>query len=81
MKHTKHILLIFFMAVLLVSCANSEASEQQTNTTAELKENAQKEALKKEEEAKEYLENVEVSDGNYEWQKNLFWFITRNFTH
>jgi PBP1b-binding outer membrane lipoprotein LpoB len=84
MKRTKHILLIYLMAVLLVSCVNSAASEKEIKTETQLKEEAQKETIRKEEEAKEksieYLENVEVSDVNYAWQKNLFWFITRNFT-
>lgn len=84
MKHTKHLLLIYFMAVLLVSCGNSGATEVGTKT-GDLKENAQQEAIRKEEEeAKQksidYLENVDVSDVNSAWQTNLIWFISRNFS-
>jgi hypothetical protein len=83
MKSAKPILLIFLVAIFFVSCENKEIEETSSREMVEKKQ-AEKDAAKKAEEAKEnsinYLESVDVDDVNYVWQKNLFWFFCRNLS-
>jgi hypothetical protein len=82
MKSAKPILLIFLVAIFF-ACENKEVEEVSGREIVENKQ-AEKDAVKKAEEAKEnslnYLENVDVNEVKYVWQKNLFWFFCRNLS-
>lgn len=78
MKITKSILLILLATALVASCKNDEVKSETVKQEGEIK--LAEKAKEQQENTVNYLENVDVSEVKYNWQKNLFWFIAQKIT-